>query len=734
MEDSSAPKRRRTSPRTSIPIRTADRANSSSAAENPTSQPARRRPSFASPTKASLARTNPDILRRRSTQQTNEDASPPRAVEPGAEPSELSNRDMTTAQEPRPPSQSERASGGTRAKDGGLRDRLAQRAEQQNSPAQDTEPASMGSPARRPPRNGAGQLRAKPRRSPVKPNPRPLPPPDPEDEDFDPFARRGLNRTPPPGSQPAAHEPTDPMDPTRDPESSQARQLGELQTGSEIPEPEEPEEPEIPPTPTQKGLEDPIVTTPPTGIHNTPSKRSGRRRSDRGMKSSPLKQPPMRPSDTGAPSKKRRQGKAAVPFVFEGEEDAAAGDEAAKPDDGTGTHFARRVPPLDPYGEQRAQRDKLQAEIAQLQADLELATAGNERERVRVQQSARRSSKQPQSSSNQEELLDMLSRHLLPAEQTAPAPDASQPLFDLAMDPTSWFTLASPALPLTLTAESESTPISHHPIQMTAAEELPYLQIFTPFSISQTTAILPREDPSSPLLRQHTINVSSSPPGLFGARIELVANTSTLRVDSLSVPALDPSAVPELGPWIATLCDRAANTATDRNVTLLNWSMAEWHRIALQRAHFWALLAAETSDPQTLLENARELRQRRRKKRRRDDEDEDLEGDALKRPSRTDLIAHMGRTSFDVSIPDDSVDEAHWPRLRVSWKIHFDWTGEGQSTVGVLAGLPGKWHNADDSKALNGLHKVFGDMVRKEETPMNAVRTVVALLAGDGGR
>ncbi|KAM0660477.1 hypothetical protein ACHAPH_003752 [Verticillium nonalfalfae] len=491
------------------------------------------------------------------------------------------------------------------------------------------------------------------------------------------------------GSQPAAPEPIDPVDPTRDLESSQARLLDESQPGSEVPEPEEPEEPELPPTPTQKGLEDPIVTTPPTGIHNTPSKRSGRRRSDRGMKSSPLNQPPMRPSDTGAPSKKRKQGKEAVPFVIEGEEDAAAEEEAARPDDGTGTHLARRVPPFDPHCEQRAQRDKLQAEIAQLQADLELATAENERER---------------------------------------------PLFDLAMDPTSWFTLASPALPLTLTAESESTPISHHPIQMTAAEELPHLQIFTPFAISQTTSILPREDPCLPLLRQHIINVSSSPPGLFGARIELVANTSTLRVDSLSVPALDPSAVPELGTWIATLCDRAANTATERNVTLLTWSMAEWHRIALQRAHFWALLAAETSDPQTLLETARELRQRRRKKRRRDDEDEDLEGDALKSPSRTDLIAHMGRTSFDMPIPDDSVDEAHWPRLRVSWKIHFDWTGEGQSTVGVLAGLPGKWHNADDSKALNGLHKVFGDMVRKEETPMHAVRTVVALLAGDGGR
>ncbi|EEY23438.1 predicted protein [Verticillium alfalfae VaMs.102] len=117
-----------------------------------------------------------------------------------------------------------------------------------------------------------------PRRSPVKPNPRPLPPPIPKTKVLIRSPGGGLNRTPPPGSQPAAPEPIDPVDPTRDLESSQARLLDESQAGSEVPEPEEPEEPELPPTPTQKGLEDPIVTTPPTGIHNTPSKRSERRK------------------------------------------------------------------------------------------------------------------------------------------------------------------------------------------------------------------------------------------------------------------------------------------------------------------------------------------------------------------------------------------------------------------------------------------------------------------------
>ncbi|KAM0327529.1 hypothetical protein ACHAQA_005819 [Verticillium albo-atrum] len=451
------------------------------------------------------------------------------------------------------------------------------------------------------------------------------------------------------------------------------------------------------------------------------------------MKSSPLKQQPIGPPDFGAPSKKKGKGKAPVPFAVE-EEDVAVEEVTTRADNGTGTHFARRLPPIDPNSEKRTQRDKLRDEVAQLQVDIQFATAENAR--LRKLQENRRGSKHAPRSHDQDQLFDMLGRYLLPEELT-PTPDASQQLFDLAMDPTSWFTLAAPALPSSTTsAKSDSPPISHHPLQMTAAEELPFLQSFTPFTMSQTTSLLPRPDPSEPLLRQHTILLASDPPSLFAAKINLVANTSTLRIHSLSVPSLDPAAKPELAPWIATICDRAANSATDHNITLLTWSMAEWQRLALQRAHFWALLAAETSDPETLLATARKTRLRRRRKRRRDDPDDedDDELELRKAPAQADLIAHMGRTCFDVPIPDDTVGEAQWPRLRITWKIHFDWTGEGQSTVGVLAGLPGRWHNADDSKALSGLQKVFGEMARKEETPVNAVRTVIALLAGDGGR
>jgi hypothetical protein len=47
---------------------------------------------------------------------------------------------------------------------------------------------------------------------------------------------------------------------------------------------QENQEPELPLTPTQRGLTDPVVTTPPTSIHNTPSRRSKR---SRGAKAKP---------------------------------------------------------------------------------------------------------------------------------------------------------------------------------------------------------------------------------------------------------------------------------------------------------------------------------------------------------------------------------------------------------------------------------------------------------------
>jgi len=55
--------------------------------------------------------------------------------------------------------------------------------------------------------------------------------------------------------------------------------------------------------------------------------------------------------------------------------------------------------------------------------------------------------------------------------------------------------------------------------------------------------------------------------------------------------------------------------------------------------------------------------------------------------SRKDLLRHLGRKLF--------VLESEETILRISWKITFDWTGEAQSTVSVMAAFPPtcKLHN-----------------------------------------
>src|SRR5947209_4130585 len=85
--DSSAPKRRRTSPRTAVAVQP-DAESTTPRDAPPRAGAASSRPSFASPTRASLERYNPDILRRRESQprrlrsSPDAPASPTRAATP----------------------------------------------------------------------------------------------------------------------------------------------------------------------------------------------------------------------------------------------------------------------------------------------------------------------------------------------------------------------------------------------------------------------------------------------------------------------------------------------------------------------------------------------------------------------------------------------------------------------------------------------------------------------------
>lgn len=751
--EASAPKRRKTSPTSSVPVNESDGAASSDSITRRSSR--LKRPSFASPTKASLARSNPGILQRRSSAKDDSQNEPPTALaasEPGSPTSAHdSEQDLVSAQ-----LEHDSETG---------RQRDARSNETDNAPAN-----RRTSPVRR----AGGSLSMRPKKSPNKPSPRPLPPPSAEEEELiDPFKGRRLRRSPPPGVLPHV----------------------------------EPKEPELPPTPTQKGLSDPsAVASSPTGIHNTPSKRPRRSRivAER-MVSSPLKQPPLRPADIDAETGVEALGSSRPTRD-------ALRSEPRRKRKRRKSHPARQIEEEpDPLADKKALRDALLSEVARLEEDLRIASRENERiYGLRESQSRRHTIAATTTATDlpdakeQDRLIDILTRHALPPKKEAP-PDAMQDWLEAAMNPIAFLPFGqahAAALPSFIMpgiqgekAETDAPlppPTSHHPIPMTAAEELAYLQVFTPLTFTSTiTTLRPQseinteeeaEDKAAPLVQRHAISATSSPPGLFAATIDMTVDTKTLAVTELSVPRLDPAAIGELGPFLETLLgssggknkgDKKNNSALTRNVSVVTWAMGEWVRAATRRARFWHAAKHELGSKEGVVRCAEAMRRRQggkaglkkkgrgakgrgkgkgRGKERDGDEDEDEgeSGEAGREgnekheksmsPKMADVVALMSRTSFDLDLSSAAIaghedgdgDGGESVTARIQWRIEFDWTGEARNKIGLLLGVPAKWHARDDKGSLAGLPGVFDKLLQERKDPLEALKIVVALIVGDG--
>lgn len=449
-----------------------------------------------------------------------------------------------------------------------------------------------------------------------------------------------------------------------------------------------------------------------------------------GNKGSPLKQPPLRPGDENilakSPSKSNRPTRS-----------SRLGQTTALAES---TNNIRRLPTSDSNIEKKKERDALRAQLATLKKDLEVTSRQNER--IRAMQRTGRMIPL----GDEKETMQIIQRHLLPSEAD-PGPTQSHLLMKAALNPMALVPYGKPAASAIPPEEDEvdiSNIKSHHPVPMTAKEELPFLELFTPFSASSTLVVLPQA-PDEAFKQLFTIQLRSRHcPGLFGAKLEATVDATSLSVLSLKIAALEPSAKYELGGFLEKICTGDCNRSMQRNVGIVTWAMSEWLRVAEQRAHLWVQLDAELGTKDGLLESSAHVRSRKGKH----GKDEGNDEHATSPMAKSQLLRHMGRQSFDVQIPSD--DGSAPASLRLSWKIEFDWSGEAKSNVTVMAGVPGKceyrlsaqWvfltptnafagHDADSKGALGKIPSLFEDLVDGGEESVLAMRKVVALIVGE---
>lgn len=343
----------------------------------------------------------------------------------------------------------------------------------------------------------------------------------------------------------------------------------------------------------------------------------------------------------------------------------------------------RNVPAFDALDDKKKERDGLREELGKLKRDLEHAQRENQR--IRTMQASGRTVV----FTDEDATLNLIKRYL-GREEDASQPVQSQLLARAALDPLAILPFAGRPNPILLTQDDNDDTVevkSHHPIPMSAKEELPFLQLFSPFSATAQLSTAPRTG-DEVVSQQYNVNLTSRhEPGLFYARIEILTDPVDLRILSLKVPTLDPAARPELEPFLRKVCAGECNRSMQQNCGIATWAMAEWLRVAEHRARFWYQLQRELGSKEALQATTRNIRTRKQKRMR--DEHEKESADGNQPVKKADMYALIGQQTLDIQIPTAARGDVS-ASVRLSWTIDFDWTAEAQSKVSATVNLPGK--------------------------------------------
>lgn len=345
------------------------------------------------------------------------------------------------------------------------------------------------------------------------------------------------------------------------------------------------------------------------------------------------------------------------------------------------TSAARRVPAFNKNASKIKERDRLRRELASLRREMDLAARENER--IRAMQRAGRIV----APANEEDVLNLVQKTLV-ATGTAPSPGLAHQMAQAALKPMGILPFGpSKLIPQQGDSDGEEQDIkSHHPVQMSAEDELPFLQLFSPFSATSQVSVLPAV-PNQPIRQRRQITLRSRDvPGLFTARVDMVVNAMNLNILALRIPALEPSARPELGAFVDKICNGDCNRSMHHNIGIISWAMGEWYRLAVQRARFWSQLEQDLTAKGDYLSSIAQMREPSGEQH---DSDLDARDEALDRCEKADLLRFMDQRSYEIPIPT-ATEAGPEAAIRLEWNIRLDWTGEAQSKMGLFLGVPGK--------------------------------------------
>jgi hypothetical protein len=194
-------------------------------------------------------------------------------------------------------------------------------------------------------------------------------------------------------------------------------------------------------------------------------------------------------------------------------------------------------------------------------------------------------------------------------------------------------------------------------------DPLPYLQLFTAFKCNSRASIPDSED-LDPELKEwgkKTTFDFEGPQKIFTSSIDATIDTRNHQVVELRVSWASSWAATELLKFIYV-------KEQEKDLGCISWAMNSYWELAKKRAIHWHkcetefanLIAGRTNEDKENFSRGN--------------------GKRSTNMSRKDLVRYLGR--------DNIVLQNKHVRLKLSWCIGFDWTGEAESTLTVEPAYP----------------------------------------------